>query len=174
MGLTGSIFVSIVTGILVVELYVWEPFVSRGLLKLAIRKAPFEEQDRLREEWQAHWNELPGGAARLVSSIGFVWSAWTLERDSQESAKRFLIFLTELLIVAEGFRWALFRRPSAAKIFAVRQFQGLIRSMDNRTEWSAEAVNDLWSLANEWAWNRLSARLRRRIIADIEGRSQQD
>lgn len=175
MGLMGSIFVSIATGILVVELYVWEPVVSRFLLKLAVRKAPPEEQDRLREEWQAHWDELPAGTGRLISAVGFVWSALMLKRISQGSGRRLFVFLMEVFIVRERLR-GLFTRhqPSPVEIFTIRRIQALANIVEDPSELSEAAIREAWSRTAELAWDKLSMRLRRQIIADIQRKSDDD
>src|ERR1700730_12027350 len=79
------IVLAIVCGILANELFAWGPRLSDLLLKIAVSRMPLKLQDRMREEWQAHLNALPGGLSKLSAAAGFLLSTfWGFRRYRQD------------------------------------------------------------------------------------------
>ena len=68
------IVLAIVCSILANELFAWGPRLSDLLLKIAIKRMPAKLQERMREEWQAHLDTLPGGLSKLGAAASFVLS----------------------------------------------------------------------------------------------------
>jgi hypothetical protein len=76
------IVLAIVCGILANELFAWGPRLSDLLLKIAIKRMPAKLQERMREEWQAHLDTLPGGLSKLGAAASFVLSTfWGYRED---------------------------------------------------------------------------------------------
>ena len=55
------------------------------LLKIAVDRMSPKLQERMREEWQAHLDALPGGISKLSASAGFFLSTfWGFRRYRQD------------------------------------------------------------------------------------------
>jgi hypothetical protein len=81
----GMIVLAIVCGILANELFAWGPRLSDLLLKIAVNRMSPKLQERMREEWQAHLDALPGGISKLSASAGFLLSTfWGFRRYRQD------------------------------------------------------------------------------------------
>ena len=77
----GMIVLAIVCGILANELFAWGPRLSDLLVKIAVNRMSPRLRDRMREEWQAHLDALPGGLSKLSAAAGFLLSTfWGLRR----------------------------------------------------------------------------------------------
>ncbi|ACF01313.1 hypothetical protein Rpal_2804 [Rhodopseudomonas palustris TIE-1] len=73
-GLTDLLW-TLVTSLAADELAAHLPKVTKRLLEGAIRKLPARDQERYREEWQAHSDELPGQLSNLLHSAGCYFKA---------------------------------------------------------------------------------------------------
>jgi hypothetical protein len=81
----GMIVLAVVCGILANELFAWGPRFSDLLLKIAINRMSPKLQERMREEWQAHLNALPGGLSKLSAAAGFLLSTfWGFRRYRED------------------------------------------------------------------------------------------
>jgi hypothetical protein len=81
----GMIVVAIVCGILANELFAWGPRLSNLLLKIAVNRMSPRLRDRMREEWQAHLDVLPGGLSKLSAAAGFLLSTfWGFRRYRED------------------------------------------------------------------------------------------
>ncbi len=78
MGVIGEIALAIVCGALANELFAWGPSLSELLLKVAVDWMPPELRKRIREEWRAHLDDLPGGLSKLTAAAGFLLSAFKI------------------------------------------------------------------------------------------------
>jgi hypothetical protein len=89
----GMIILAIVCGILANELFAWSPRLSDLLLKIAVNRMSHKLQDRMREEWQAHLNALPGGLSKLSAAAGFLFSTfWGFRRSREDEIERRIAF----------------------------------------------------------------------------------
>jgi hypothetical protein len=52
------------------EFKAWTPWVTKLLIRRAVRKLPDEQKDRYEEEWLSHVNEIPGEVGKLVAAFG--------------------------------------------------------------------------------------------------------
>jgi hypothetical protein len=81
----GMIVLAIVCGILANELFAWGPRLSDLLLKIAVNRMSLKLRERMREEWQAHLNALPGGLSKLSAAAGFLLSTfWGFRRYRED------------------------------------------------------------------------------------------
>jgi hypothetical protein len=81
----GMIVLAIVCGVLANELFAWGPRLSDLLLKIAVDRMSPKLQERMREEWQAHLDALPGGLSKLSASAGFLLSTfWGFRRYRED------------------------------------------------------------------------------------------
>ena len=64
-----ELLISVVIGVLIVEGYAWLPTISKWLVNLAVRRLPTEYQERYREEWTAHLDDLPNTLVRLIHAL---------------------------------------------------------------------------------------------------------
>jgi hypothetical protein len=65
-----ELLISLGLGMAMYELYAWLPVISRWLLGLAVRRLPPAKQERYREEWTAHLEDLPTSMAQVLHAIG--------------------------------------------------------------------------------------------------------
>jgi hypothetical protein len=72
----GMIILAIVCGILANELFAWGPRLSDLLLKIAVKRMSPKLRERMREEWQAHLDALPGALSKLSAAAGFLFSTF--------------------------------------------------------------------------------------------------
>ena len=81
----GMIVLAIVCGILANELFAWGPRLSNLLLKIAVNRMSLKLRERMREEWQAHLDALPGGLSKLSAAAGFLLSTfWGFRRYRED------------------------------------------------------------------------------------------
>jgi hypothetical protein len=81
----GMIVLAIVCGVLANELFAWGPRLSDLLMKIAVDRMSPKLQERMREEWQAHLDALPGGLSKLSAAAGFLLSTfWGFRRYRQD------------------------------------------------------------------------------------------
>jgi len=76
-----ELLISLVVGLLVVEVYAWLPRISEKLLEWAVSRLRPEVQERYREEWRAHLNDLPNTVARLSCAVGFCTAVREINAD---------------------------------------------------------------------------------------------
>ncbi len=57
-----AILVGLLVAILADELLGWIPWLAKVLLKHNARRLPIELQERYKEEWLSHLNDIPGRA----------------------------------------------------------------------------------------------------------------
>jgi hypothetical protein len=51
------------------------------LLKIVVKRtSPKTLRERLREEWQAYLDAVPGGRPKLTAAAGFLWSTFHQEK----------------------------------------------------------------------------------------------
>jgi hypothetical protein len=66
-------------------LFAWGPRLSNLLLKIAVNRMSLKLRERMREEWQAHLNALPGGLSKLSAAAGFLLSTfWGFRRYRED------------------------------------------------------------------------------------------
>jgi hypothetical protein len=81
----GMIVLAVVCGILANELFAWGPCLSDLLLKLAVNRMTPRLRERMREEWRAHLDVLPGGLSKLSAAAGFLLSTfWGFRRYRED------------------------------------------------------------------------------------------
>jgi hypothetical protein len=81
----GMIVLAIVCGVLANELFAWGPCLSDLLLKIAVNRMAPRLQERMREEWRAHLDVLPGGLSKLSAAAGFLLSTfWGFRRYRED------------------------------------------------------------------------------------------
>jgi hypothetical protein len=79
------IVLAIICGILANELFAWGPRFSDLLLKIAVKRMSPKLKDRMREEWQAHLDTLPGGLSKLGAAASFLLSTfWGFRRYRED------------------------------------------------------------------------------------------
>lgn len=79
------IVLAIICGILANELFAWGPRFSDLLLKIAVKRMSPKLKDRMREEWQAHLDTLPGGPSKLGAAASFLLSTfWGFRRYRED------------------------------------------------------------------------------------------
>jgi hypothetical protein len=129
------IVLAIVCGILANELFAWGPRLSDLLLKIALKRMPPKLQDRMREEWQAHLDTLPGGLSKLGAAASFLLSTfWGFRRYREDETP---IEIEERIAVEAAFAWLLRQIDDAA---ATAEGKGaelakiLRRADENRTQ----------------------------------------
>ena len=54
-----ELVISVVIGLLIVEVYAWLPKISEWLIERAVQRLRSEDQDRCREEWKAGLDAFP-------------------------------------------------------------------------------------------------------------------
>ncbi|MGA1831639.1 sugar transferase [Rhizobium wenxiniae] len=64
------------------EFKAWQPWIVRKIIALAVSWMPAEERERWHEEWSAYCTEVPGQFGQIFASLGFVISAWRVNRQS--------------------------------------------------------------------------------------------
>src|SRR5207237_9699927 len=84
LGMCGLVFGC---GIRANELFAWGPRLSDLLVKIAVNRMSPRLRDRMREEWQAHLDALPGGLSKLSAAAGFLLSTfWGFRRYGGDEA----------------------------------------------------------------------------------------
>ena len=69
--IVGAIIVAAFSRVLADEYKAWSPWLVERLIRRAVRKLPADMQERYREEWQSHVQEIPGEIGKLVTAFGF-------------------------------------------------------------------------------------------------------
>lgn len=91
MGVTGFIL-TVIAGMLGAllrsEIEAWAPPLARRLIGLAVRMSPPEMRDRLREEWSAYVEQVPGYVGKVIAATGFVRAARAIPGVSGELAPK--------------------------------------------------------------------------------------
>jgi hypothetical protein len=54
-----ELLISIIVGVLIVEIYAWLPQISSWLIRRAVDRLRAEDKERCREEWNAQLDALP-------------------------------------------------------------------------------------------------------------------
>jgi lipopolysaccharide/colanic/teichoic acid biosynthesis glycosyltransferase len=54
------------------EFKAWSPWIVRKIIRCAVRQLPEDQRERFSEEWQAHVNDIPGDAGKLIVALGFL------------------------------------------------------------------------------------------------------
>jgi hypothetical protein len=57
------------------EFKAWTPWLTRRLIDRSVLKLPAELQERYREEWSSHVQEVPGEVGKLFVAAGFLRAA---------------------------------------------------------------------------------------------------
>jgi lipopolysaccharide/colanic/teichoic acid biosynthesis glycosyltransferase len=87
MGVTATLIVTLLgsAGAILVaaELQAWLPSLLQYLLTRAVKKLSPERQERYREEWAAHIEELPGEVSRVVFALQLPITSETIEREAR-------------------------------------------------------------------------------------------
>jgi hypothetical protein len=65
---------SIILALLVTELYIWLPRLSRWIVKRCVLRLPEALQERYREEWEGTFSELPSSILLVVHALSLVLS----------------------------------------------------------------------------------------------------
>ena len=60
-----ELIVSILAGVIIIEVYAWVPYFSKWLLERTVRRVCVEDQERCREEWYADLDALPNTLVKL-------------------------------------------------------------------------------------------------------------
>ena len=95
--------ISALTGLLVVELYVWLPKVSEKLLRIAIKRLPEPDKERCLEEWSAALAALPNTVVRLWHAASFIVAARTIRADAIASGELMAEVLSNHSVGADVF-----------------------------------------------------------------------
>lgn len=77
--------ISIVVGVLLIEVYAWLPKISEWLIDRAVFKLLPEDQARCREEWKAGLEALPNSGAKLLHAFSFSFAVRTINAASMEA-----------------------------------------------------------------------------------------
>jgi len=72
--------VAVVVPMLASEFTEWCPWLSKRLIRLAIRRLPNAHRSRYEEEWLAELEEVPGKLAKLVVALGILANAARMSR----------------------------------------------------------------------------------------------
>jgi hypothetical protein len=134
------IVLAIVCGILANELFAWGPRLSDLLLKIAVNRMSLKLRDRMREEWQAHLNALPGGLSKLSAAAGFLLSTfWGFRRYREDETpieiqERIALAVALALSQQRERTIEAFKRDvRAAEELGREQAEKLLRADENRT-----------------------------------------
>jgi hypothetical protein len=76
-----ELVISLLIGVLLVELYAWLPTISEWFVELAIRHLHAEDQERFREEWKANLNDFPNTIVKLVHALSYSLAAVKVNKD---------------------------------------------------------------------------------------------
>ncbi len=75
MGTLLAVLGSFVSKLLADEFKAWTPWLTRRLIDRSALKLPLELQERYREEWSSHVEEVPGQVGKLLVAAGFLTAA---------------------------------------------------------------------------------------------------
>jgi hypothetical protein len=53
------------------EFKAWIPWITKHLVRRAVRKLPEDQRSRYEEEWSSYLVEVPGELGKLVAALGF-------------------------------------------------------------------------------------------------------
>jgi hypothetical protein len=67
------------------EIGAWSTWIVRSLIKLAVAWSPENQQERFKEEWQSHINEVPGTIGKLFAAAGFLLAAQSMARTAKRN-----------------------------------------------------------------------------------------
>jgi hypothetical protein len=76
-----ELVISIVIGIVIVEIYAWLPGISAQFLESAVQKLRKDDRDRCREEWSAGLALLPNTLVRLAHAVSFIGAARRINKE---------------------------------------------------------------------------------------------
>lgn len=76
-----ELLISIIIGLVTVELYAWLPKLVDSLLERAVCALPESDQERCREEWKANLAALPNTLLRAIHAFSFLVNAHQIERE---------------------------------------------------------------------------------------------
>ncbi len=74
----GEASATVVGGVVVTEFNAEAPKLALRLTKLAVSISPTAQRERLKEEWCAYLDEIPGNLRKLNASVGFISTAFRL------------------------------------------------------------------------------------------------
>jgi pilus assembly protein CpaE len=67
-------------------LHAWIPWFTRRLLEIAAIRSPYDQRERLAEEWESHINEVSGDLGKIVFAYGCVSAAHQIALMRMRSA----------------------------------------------------------------------------------------
>ena len=77
---TIAALIGVVGGILANDLFAWLPRLAQWILEKAVKRAPEEIQDRLRDEWKADMSvDMPGNLSKVIFAAHLLWKARSME-----------------------------------------------------------------------------------------------
>jgi hypothetical protein len=77
--------VSVLVGLLLMEVYAWLPSISMWLLERFVRQVVLEQRARCREEWKAGLDAMPNTMWRFLHALSFAFAAKSINADFFES-----------------------------------------------------------------------------------------
>jgi hypothetical protein len=84
----GAIIIGILICFVADEFLQWSPIVAKWLVRKNARRLPTEElQERYKEEWLAHINDIPGRLSKLFFAAGIIRAAFVVKGMSKEHGK---------------------------------------------------------------------------------------
>ena len=85
MGLIGGILLAILVAtfsrLLADDVKAWVPRLADYLIRLAVRRLPVDQRERLAEEWAADVADTPGDLAKLVFACGLICASTKIASD---------------------------------------------------------------------------------------------
>jgi hypothetical protein len=84
MDLILSIILGVIGSLIAAEVWANSPRIAHWLIDRAVRRLPDRAQERYREEWKAHANELPGSIAKLCHASSCWFRAYAVARALAE------------------------------------------------------------------------------------------
>jgi hypothetical protein len=85
MGVVATIGITVLTTVMLTEIYAWAPNLSRILVKLAARLAGEEQRARLQEEWLADLETFPASVWRLAHVTGYLLAGYRIKLEMTDA-----------------------------------------------------------------------------------------
>ncbi len=99
LGLLAAVLIPIATRLITDDLKEWLPWITRWLVKRAVRRLPEDQRERLEEEWWSHINDCPGDLAKIYVAYGYLAASKSINRIVQPADR---------LPVTKRMQWARF------------------------------------------------------------------
>lgn len=83
LGLVATLLVAILARLLADDVKAWVPRLTRHAIQRAVRKLPYDQRDRLAEEWTAGVADTPGDLSKLIFACGLMCASRKIVRYQQ-------------------------------------------------------------------------------------------